>query len=222
MYPHRIRLHGPWDCEPIEPGLAPSAVRRFVPPARVCDAGLASFAGRARLTRRFGYPGRIDDYEHVWLTFTGVVGAAQVALNGEVLGSGLTGSFEFEVTRLLGARNRLEVILDAASDDAGLMGEIALEVRRDAFLRDVAAACTPDGTIRVTGVVVGKSAVPLELYVLAGRQTAGYATIEPRPDGAAFDLACTPEGVATHVRVELIGVADVWYVAEAPIASLRP
>ena len=141
MYPHRIRLHGPWECEPLaapdQP--VPPPPRRFVPPARLRDAGLSDFAGRVRLTRRFGFPGRIDEYEHVWLTFANVVGQADVALNGTTLCSGRSAGLEFEATSLLAPRNRLEVILDADLGDAGLVGEVALEIRRDAFLHAVAA-----------------------------------------------------------------------------------
>src|SRR5260370_8527653 len=78
--PHRIRLRGPWQSEPV--------------------------AGGVRRVRRFGYPGRIDADERVWLTFAGVAGRVEVSLNGHVLGSHDGGApFEHEVTSLLGPRN---------------------------------------------------------------------------------------------------------------------
>src|SRR6266404_5295860 len=130
MYPHRIRLLGPWDCQPIAASGEAAPPCHITPPLRLRDAGLA---GPLRLTRRFGYPGRIDSYEHVWLTFADVADRADVALNDQPLGTGLAGAFEMEITPLLASRNRLDVRLDADSDVAGL-GEVALEVRRDAFL----------------------------------------------------------------------------------------
>src|SRR5579859_6612977 len=148
MYPHRIRLLGPWECEPLAPALPP---RRFVPPARLRDVGLLNFAGTVRLTRRFGYPGRIDSYEHVWLTFADIVGVADITLNDHLVASAVTGAAEFEVTPRLAPRNRLDVLLHADSDAAGLPGEIALEVRRDAFLRQIAAHGDRDGKVCVTG-----------------------------------------------------------------------
>jgi hypothetical protein len=211
MYPHRIRLLGPWDCEPLDP---PLPARRFVPPGRLHDVGLADYTGRVRLLRPFGYPGRIDSYEHVWVTFAALAGRAAIALNGHSLATALTGPGEFEITSLLAARNRLEVILDADSGDAGLPGEIALEVRRDAFLRGLDINCDPTGAVHITGLVVGTSSLPLELYVIADRRSVAYSTIEARPDGQAFDLAFTPEEPVQGVHIELVSVAECWYAAD--------
>jgi len=221
MYPHRIRLHGPWECEPLAAPSQPipPSPRRFVPPARLRDAGLRDFIGRVRLTRRFGFPGRIDDYEHVWLTIANVVGQADVALNGTTLCSGQAAGLEFEVTSLLMSRNRLEVVLDAASGDAGLVGEVALEIRRGAFLRAVAAQRGPGGTIRVTGLVVGTSVMPLELYALADGHHVYYSLITASAIGQPFDFAFTPESPPQQVQIELVCVAEQWYVVEAPVTE---
>lgn len=145
MYPHRIRLLGPWECEPLAPAAPP---RRLVPPARLRNVGLGGFAGAVRLTCRFGYPGRIDSYEHVWLTFADIAGPAAITLNDRLLAERVTGAVEFAITDSLQSRNRLVVLLDAASDAAGLPAEIALEVRRDAFLRQVSALLTATATCR--------------------------------------------------------------------------
>ena len=72
-YPHRIRLRGPWECEPLERGRpARPPPRRMTLPCRWADGGLKDFSGRVRFRRRFGYPGQIDAYERVWLTVAGV------------------------------------------------------------------------------------------------------------------------------------------------------
>src|SRR5262245_58836427 len=92
MYPHRIRLRGPWECEPLAragPGDAAGplpAPFRMTMPCAWAEGGLTGFAGRVRFRRRFGYPGTIDAYERVWLTFAGVRDFADVALNGTPLG----------------------------------------------------------------------------------------------------------------------------------------
>jgi hypothetical protein len=213
MYPHRIRLRGPWDGEPISP---PGPPRTVTLPARLADVGLVNFAGRVRLSRRFGYPGRIDAYEHVWLTFAAVAGRADVVLNGRPLGTGQSGTFEFEVTSLLSSRNRLDVLLDADGGDAGLTGEVALEVRRDAFLRDVTVEPGADGAIRVTGLAVGSSARPLELYVLVDGKNMSYSLVEARADGQPFDVSFLPEGPPQQVRVELVNGAERWYAVDVP------
>ena len=102
MYPHRIRLRGPWDYEPLaysgpQRQPLPPAGRMNVP-CRWADGGLAGFDGRVRFRRRFGYPGQIDADERVWLTFAGAGAVADVWLNGRALGPGAVaaGSFEFD------------------------------------------------------------------------------------------------------------------------------
>ncbi len=214
MYPHRIRLLGPWECEPLAPAAPP---RRLVPPARLRDVGLGGFAGAVRLTRRFGYPGRIDSYEHVWLTFADIAGPAAITLNDRLLAERVTGAVEFAITDSLQSRNRLVVLLDAASDAAGLPAEIALEVRRDAFLRQVSARADRDGNVQVTGRVHGCSSRPLEVYLVADRQQAGYSLVEADEEGRPFALTFRLDPVPREVRVELVCVAEVWYAADVPI-----
>ena len=215
MYPHRIRLLGPWDCEPL--GSSAPPVRRFVPPARLRDVGLVDFIGAVCLVRRFGYPGRIDSYEHVWLTFAEIAGTADIALNDRPLAQAATGSLEVEITERLAPRNRLEVVLHADSDAAGLPGEIALEVRRDAFLRGLGAHADADGSVHVTGRVHGCSSRPLEVYLLADRQHVGYALVEAGAAGQPFELAFRLDAVPRTVRVELVCVAECWHAAEVQI-----
>src|SRR5262245_14939022 len=111
MYPHRIHLREPWQREEL-PGLP----------------------GHRRFRRRFGYPGRLDEHERVWLTFAGVAAPATIALNGRPFGEG-QGAFEFEVTGDLLARN--ELVADVPSRDAALFGVVALEIRASAFLHGV-------------------------------------------------------------------------------------
>src|SRR5438128_996759 len=81
MYPHHIRLRGPWECEPLiravrRPDGAVQTLSGPVPPARrvrmPCHwltGDLADFTGRVRFRRRFGYPGQIDAHARVWPTW---------------------------------------------------------------------------------------------------------------------------------------------------------
>ncbi len=197
MYPHRIRLRAPWEQEPL-PGEA----------------------GRRRFRRRFGYPGRIDDYERVWLTFSGVKGAVDLWLNEHFLGRHAEAGFEVDVTSLLGNRNRLEVITEGASGDAGPWEEVALEIRCSAYLRAVRAWVDRDSAkLHVAGEVVGACDRPLELYVLVDRVSLGYATIEADSAGQPFHLEIdVPAGqVPRVVRVDLVNLAQIWYAAEIEI-----
>jgi hypothetical protein len=209
MYPHRIRLRGPWDCTPLDS--AAGGPRRITLPGRPADLGLSSQRGRLLLQRRFGYPGRIDAGEHVWLTCAGLAGRAELHLNDQVLAQDATGTWEADVTALLRPRNRLDVVLTAADDAADLWDEVALEVRRDAYLHDVSARRAADGAVHVYGQVAGQAAEPLELYALAERRTVHYQTIRA---GESFAFALPAAVGAGAVRVELISVSTLWYAVE--------
>jgi hypothetical protein len=181
-YPHRIRLRGPWRSEPTPGGL--------------------------RAARRFGYPGRIDADERVWLTAGIALGRVVVSLNGHALGSYDAGDgFARDVTHLLAARN--EVVLDV--EGSGGAPAVALEVRRTAYLRAVTASMF-GGPLRVTGSVVGSAARPLELYVLLDGHTVHYTTIEPTEGGRDFEVVT--DGPGREVRVELVDGGSVWYSVE--------
>jgi len=249
-YPHRIRLRGPWECEPLfrtvvgaggrverTEGPLPPPCRMTIP-CRWQEGSLADFAGRVRFRRHFGYPGRIDSYERVWLTFAGVAGVAEGWLNGRFLGQheGASEPFEFEVTGLLGPRNELAVEVEARAGDGGLYGEVALEVRRTAFLRDVRLWATGQGEtaqLHVAGEVVGTSERPLELYVILDRSTVAYTTVEPTATGRPFQLAAaeinvgrqagTDERTSAHlVRIDLVDGAVVWYRLERSFDWCNP
>src|SRR5712692_2946039 len=100
MYPHRLRLRGPWDCVPLALAAGPAAPsRRVLMPCRWGEVGLADLGGRVRCRRRFGYPGRIDSHERVWLTLDGADERVELWLNGTALGqhSG-DRPLEFEIT----------------------------------------------------------------------------------------------------------------------------
>lgn len=134
-YPHRIRLRGPWHCEPLarsnstDPLPAPC---RMNLPCRWGDGNLGNFAGRIRFRRHFGLPTRLEPQEHVWLTFAGMEGEAEIWLNSQPLVSkSKTGEpFEFEVTGLLQIRNELRMEVTAPDGEGGPWGDVALEIRR--------------------------------------------------------------------------------------------
>lgn len=222
MYPHHIRLRGPWDAEPLGP-LAPP-VRRVTMPCRWIDAGLAGFRGVVRFTRKFGYPGKADpDLEHIWLTCAGCTGCRQVTLNGHTLGQVTRPTdlqaFAFDVTSLLRDRNQLEIDVEARTDDAGLWDEIALEIRKDAYLVDVRAV-RGESAVIVTGLVMGVALRPLELYTLVDARHVDYRTIEPRETGEPFRIELA-DVIGENVRVELIHISEIWYVVELPISHWK-
>jgi hypothetical protein len=218
MYPHRIRLRGPWECEPLArrgelpaaarptddrpDGLPPPAPCRLTVPVRLADTELAGFIGRLQLRRRFGYPGSIDAHERVWLTVGAAGDAAEAWLNGRSLGRVTAeDGGEFEVTALLAARNELLIEVDVTARQDLPCGAVALEVRRTAFLRSVRAWRAGD-ELHVEGKVVGQSDGPLELYAVLGRRTAAYETVTPTAEGRPFHV------VACDVSTEWWGEAE--------------
>jgi hypothetical protein len=213
-YPHRIRLRGPWECEQL--------IHRVTMPCRWPEAGLAGFRGSARFLRKFGYPGQIDEGEHVWLTCDGCTGVREVSLNGQLLTSTAGETFAFDVTTILTQRNRLEVLVQGDADDAGLWGEVALEIRRDAYLTDLHIQHT-DAGVQVTGKVKGIAPQPLELYTLVDQQHVDYRTVQPSAEGQSFQIDLPGvTGDNKLIRIELIHVSIIWYVVELPIWQQRP
>ncbi len=209
MYPHRIRLRGPWQCTPLTRvgGETPPEPLRIRMPS-LWDGVLDDFRGRVRFERRFGYPGRIDEHERVWLTFAEVVGVAAVELNGHKLGAGESGAFEYEVTPLLEPRNGLQVDVESVDRVGGLSGEVALEIRCAAFLRGLSATWA-DRRLRLEGEVVGTGDQALEVYVLADRSNVGYGVVQA---GESFVVE-TDELSDSHqgVHVQLVSGASIWY-----------
>jgi hypothetical protein len=229
MYPHRIRLRGPWECEPLrrcgdDTGEPLPLPRRMTMPCHWSEGGLPGFAGRVRFRRAFGYPGRLDSYERVWLTFAGVGGDAEALLNDRPLGRIVTGS-EWEVTSWLRPRNALVVEVAGNAEEGGLWGEVALEIRCSAFLCDLRHSAILTGEfaeLRVEGRVVGTAERPLDLYCLLDRSVLGYSQVNATVAGEpfAFRVADVPatkwriaEGhpVALPLQVDLVNGAIVWY-----------
>ena len=219
MYPHRIRLRGPWECEPVqrrgddaELPLPPPC--RMAMPSRWSEGGLPGFSGRVRFRRRFHYPGRIDDYERVWLTFAGIDGEAEVRLNDQVLGH-ISAASEFEITSLLLPRNELVIEIENSAEQGGLWSEVALEVRCTAYVRDLRCLALLKGDsvdLRVCGQVVGMADRPLELYLLLDRSVVAYQVVTATAEGQPFEMVVPslPAG-NLPVQVDLVNGAVVWY-----------
>jgi hypothetical protein len=209
MYPHRIRLRGPWEAEPID---LPGPPRRVTLPARLDECGLGD-CRRVRFRRRFGRPRQIDAHERIWLIGEGLPGRAELRVNGQPLGTVADGEpFALPLANLLGERNELVIDLDAADPLGGPWGDVALEVRCGAFLTQVRAIRDGESRLHLSGMVGGEADGPLELYALAGGRTIGYRTCVA---GMAFEMT-TDELTALppEVRVELVNGAVIWYAVD--------
>ena len=214
MYPHHIRLRGPWQWERLASDPSMPATRGSVKmPCLWRELGLEGFNGLVRFRRRFGYPGRLDGDERLWLTCFGVANPSALAVNGTELAHERTGSFEFDITPLLGMRNELVFDASVSAATVALWDDVILEVRSTAFLRNVNVRPLGDD-LEITGEVVGEAQRPLELYVLVNRRHSAYAQIAPRAEGQRFSLL-TPlaptAALPVSVQIDLVDAATVWY-----------
>lgn len=218
-YPHRIRLRGPWLVEPIA-GAGDSSSFSVNLPSTWQELPSQLSQDVFRLKRHFGFPGRLDDSERVWITGRLSFNCPSVVLNGARLGSGTSplGIWEYEITKLLEKRNVLTLEQARGLPDSLVGGEIALEIRRTAYLKNV--AITREGeNVAIKGEVAGESATPLDLYLLYGRKNIDNQALTIKPGGAPFEFSCSQspptssdDGSESGWRVELVGGSVIWDV----------
>ena len=122
--PHRIRLRGPWEVRPHGAGVPAG---RMTIPGTLREGGWSGFVGPVSFYRRFGKPSNLGTGDRVRLAFERVTGAAEVWINGEFVGR-VDGASGFDVTDRLRARNKLEVIVTAAGDECGIVGDVMVEI----------------------------------------------------------------------------------------------
>lgn len=230
-YPHRIRLRGPWQCEPLAKRGSPLAELPapfwMTMPCHWREGGLGAFSGKVRFRRRFGYPGTIDSHERVWLTLAGFSDHAELWVNEVFLGRYAgPGGFEIDITRLLQPRNEVRIEIDGDARGGGLWGEAALEIRCSAYLAQVhTSACQQGEQVRVNilGKVIGHAADPLEVYAILDRHTIGYVQTTASPMGTCFEIVADSidpnlwsqpqqEGqVGVPLKLDLVQGAVSWY-----------
>lgn len=210
VYPHRIRLRGPWEQ-------ADGSRGRITMPCRGGDLG--NDTGPVRLARRFGLPRKLDPHERVWLTLHGVHDLAGLWLNHHSLACE-HGTAEFEITALLETRNELRLEMARPPGEILLWEEIALEIRCTAYLQDIHLAVEPSAegpVLHACGSVVGSAEQPLEVYVLHQNRTVAYQPVEA---GQRFAAGSEPLGEPLGaVRIELVCGAVVWYTWETSLAG---
>jgi Glycosyl hydrolase 2 galactose-binding domain-like len=122
--PHRIRLRGPWDVRPHAAGARPG---RMTVPGTLRAGGWPGYVGPVSFYRRFGRPSNLGTGDRVRLAFAGVTGRAEVLLNGERVGE-VAGAGVVDVTDRLRERNELEVVVAAADEGCGIVGDVVIEI----------------------------------------------------------------------------------------------
>src|SRR5262245_55433798 len=211
MYPHRIRLRGPWEYQ------RPQSSGRLTLPVALVDTPLSASAGAVCFRRRFGYPGRIDPGERVWLVIEAPAGPLTLSLNGEPIGW-CAGDAEWDVTDRLRPRN--ELVIETTLTPGEPWREAALEVRRTAYLRGLRVFAEP-GRILAEGELVGFADAALDLYLVAERRTVAYTSLVATQGGTAFQLAGEAGEPVRLVKVEVTCGAVAWYTAEVELRDDR-
>jgi beta-galactosidase/beta-glucuronidase len=192
MYPHRINLRGPWQCEPLE-----NATQRITMPCRWADTPLSYFTGRIRCQRRFHWQKPLDENERLFLVVGAADNKADVTLNGHFLGNheGAFDPFEFEITSLMQASNDLTIETDTSG---GLWGTVFLEVRRESFLQQVDINVTwkeETPQLEVNGLVLGPAGRQLDVDLLLNDALLISQPVSASIQGEPFRLQALVPGI---------------------------
>jgi hypothetical protein len=116
-------------------------------------------------------------------------------------------------------RNELRIELNAP--ECKIDGEVALEIRGQAWLSGLAAQLRGE-MLTVRGTLHGQADEPLDLYAIMGRFTVLQKRIEASPGGQPFEFnsePLPPDRIKAAVRVELVCGSNIWHSAEAPVAG---
>jgi hypothetical protein len=211
MYPHRIRLRGPWESTQAD-GLKqrvdlPGGWRKFVE---------SHASGVLSLQRRFGLPRTLDQDEVVFLNFR-FAGAACLRLNGTLMEPDYSfdSTVRWKVTQFLQQRNLIE--LTVSPPLAIEPPEVALEICGPIYLQDVVA--TANGW---TGRVVGENRPHLEVHLLAQGRVVSRIPVQTNDSFNVMRPNELPEGSynrnAPGWTIELIELANRWFALDFPLS----
>jgi hypothetical protein len=200
MYPHRIRLAGPWEPTTIS-------------------------GGTSGLRRRFGRPRNLDDWERVWLLQTDQPAAPRGhwTLNGTALtwsqrGDGLPRS---DITTMLRERNELMVSVDSAA-----FAGAYLEIGGRAYVQNVQVqprrVGQGYGLLAMVDLVSEVADDPLEVYALIDGENFAYRgplsfAGQVRNEFRIEDRDL-PAGLSVTVKIDLICRSTVWDSCELSVA----
>ncbi len=220
MVPHVIRLHSAWQLVASKP----------------------SGKSVQTLMRSFGRPTGVTAGESVWLVLDPALLGAEAACNGRVLSSlgQAAAPLEFDITDLLADRNELRLSADSlpALPGGGRGGSLSeglvkLEIRRDAWIKDLSILAVDDGdqdpTLRLAGEIVVRgapSALALVVTVL-GRELL-YREVgggEFQFDTTAAELPRWKLGARNELadlELRLLAAGHVCWQARLPVAARPP
>jgi hypothetical protein len=242
MYPHRIRLVGPWEAEPLawfdaDANDVPPSARRVVVPVMWEQFGFANGAGVVLFRRKFGLPRKLDEWERVWVVPSR---DADIEYPWQLNSKDLRWidrredePAEYAVppradaTAILRDRNELTVRVQRTGRDAGSFGGAALDIGCRAYICRVRVqrnrVAQGDGADLRIDVVSESADDPLEIYALVDGTNCGYLKLRDHQGETAHRLRLDDKvfGPATTamLRVDLVNRATIWDTAEMTIES---
>jgi len=221
MYPHRIRLRGPWTLKTAAGTIVPVKIDDGSNAARLDPTAVPS---PVQLCRRFSWLARLQAHERLWLVLERSA-VTSCALNGMALGLTTVAERhqECEVTSLAQRSNALALDLPAGQWQLGYP-EVALEVRCRTFLRNAAWSIdTIDRRLEITGLLVGANETPLELYARAGDVNVLYEVVYASQPCSPFRCRSenieTPMDELTPIQIDLVKGGVIWHRVNG---QLRP
>lgn len=193
MYPHAIRLRGPWEFSFLD--ASPAASGTTTIPGFWTAAQLGSHRGPIELRRHFNWVARIEPTEVVWLSIDRCLGSATVSLNGQELGAiGYPwGEHRFDATALLRPNNELKLRIEpgtlgiADEPAVGILEGVQLVVESNQFaVRELSWTTNWTdglGDLSIQGVFAGEPAGSTYRIALDGAAVSS-GVVETMADGA--------------------------------------
>lgn len=184
MYPHAIRLRGPWQCQRIHDGGAASEPATVSLPCAWHSLQIAGERSRVRLQRAFNKPSNLDPHERLWLVCEPTGARGVIQCNGHTLGSVPEDQpGQWEITPYLTGRNEvvLQLVVPPSVDSQPMLGDVRLEIRERQFLANCTVRVESIGSqalLCIEGMVAGEpSDVPLEFIVRGPEEELLYAEV---------------------------------------------
>lgn len=215
MYPHRMRLHGPWELRSASHLRRGSAPEETIRVPGTWSGGLPASDRGIRLLRKFGRPSRLDPWERVWVCIQASPMPDVCVLNGELLsGNAQCPTGEFEVTDRLTDRNELALQFSPNQGMLRAIETVALEIRRTAYLVEMTLQELPDGSFEIAGEVSGASDEDLFVEVHTSK---GWGVSLPALFGQPFRCPMKREVIAeAAIKVRLRSATQTWYQWHQP------
>jgi hypothetical protein len=217
MYPHRIRLRGPWTlkagpCETFSVSLGETSTPE-----------LDSTTGAIQLYRRFSWPQQLQPHERLWLVLErSCVSGGALNDRALVLTAVAHDHQECDVTSLTRRSNQLTLDISAGRSHQAFPN-VALEVRCLTFLRQTTWRIDQNNRrLEISGQLVGVHETPLELYVRVGEVNVFYTPAHANERCSMFQYQSEIPAASneqTAIQIDLVSGGVIWHRVVGQLGS---